>query len=825
MRCILLLLCFIVQLLAFREYPIPSNVGGLYWHITADCATTSLSCPLQDEKVLFKLWISDTFSPLIDTSTPTEMSYFITSELRHLGEFPSLSLSYQSFINVPLHTPVQWNASEGVFTFTLQVPESPERLIISVQSFGVSIFNRFVQNQSFYFTFSPMEVTGSIPSDGVVDSKLIMDPRTSIVCLFNQPTNQLVLSSSGFNQSEVIDLNIEIPNHYELKDVVFKDSKTVLFTTNYGFLEFDLYSSLYTDKFNDENLSRFSKIFRSSSHNEDFIVAFAENSLEFMVYDPFLIDTVPVGDLFDDVIDLSDYVISDLVIVQSKRLITFLFQSSNDCFVVLYHYAYQSFSKSNFKNQPINSNLKFVHTNLITPDVLLINGNSLSYSPNGGLTFLDFDFDDVIANTALSQTGRILIILENGDVFVGGLGFSDFFIVFDLSILNPLASHVFSLYRGEFVVVDHNDVSNPILIDSDDVISNQIMSPCPFIDLVSDLQPIYHLDIGESFNISGSLIGILDISNMITSESLFLTASLSDSQLIAVEFYRSFRYLGPTLFESSLSITIDEGQVASYQSFSDRVKYGQGVSTIKFQTSIDSFACNAFVFTSVYVGCPPNRNLGVQEVFESQMNYDLARQQCPEYDVDGSSRFFVVNGEEFEYDLKNWGCPIEVYHGTSGFLPELVLFDELEEVKDVEVDYVISELFNRTDWTYSSTFSEVGCSGDLVLDDSNTPSSYTNCFKSNTSLSNPNDLYYVLNSTGLSQIRFPKDGNDGFFLFKVKVIAPHYSYCELETIFVIKVFGSPLPTVWSVLVIGICFFVMILVFFSSYSIYKKQKVA
>ncbi|GKT35215.1 Cation channel sperm-associated protein subunit delta/epsilon like protein, partial [Aduncisulcus paluster] len=251
--------------------------------------------------------------------------------------------------------------------------------------------------------------------------------------------------------------------------------------------------------------------------------------------------------------------------------------------------------------------------------------------------------------------------------------------------------------------------------------------------------------------------------------------------------------------------------------------------------SLPSFSTVSPV-VSIRAGCPPGRHIRV-----SGVTFDSS--QCPDFASGGSKHSLVsssgkidslltksfldsqlVDPDITEYDVAEFGCPISVYHGVESYLPTIELWDGSDKIRDVSAEFIIWEVQGRTDWETLITCQEAGCSYPAqsmktVWDAFDHPTItdptgrdmwdfwdrevYESCNTEDLkgAMASLDQSYPFLSADGGNGIAFNNIGNDGTFLFSVKVIDPEYTVCELETYLGMDVYGAPLSGTVNVIVI------------------------
>ncbi|XP_031822838.1 cation channel sperm-associated protein subunit epsilon isoform X3 [Sarcophilus harrisii] len=151
-------------------------------------------------------------------------------------------------------------------------------------------------------------------------------------------------------------------------------------------------------------------------------------------------------------------------------------------------------------------------------------------------------------------------------------------------------------------------------------------------------------------------------------------------------------------------------------------------------------------------------------------------------------------------------------------------YDDDEFVEDVTANFIIWEIHERIDFSYTVTMHSAGCvneaqtwksmikeNKDLPIDKVWGPENYRHCFSF--SSGKPGDLsqpYEIINSSNKNEIIW-KTHHIGFYVFRVKIIDPNYSFCELTTTFAIEIFGI-LPRTDPIMVLFILLGLIIIIF-------------
>ena len=62
-----------------------------------------------------------------------------------------------------------------------------------------------------------------------------------------------------------------------------------------------------------------------------------------------------------------------------------------------------------------------------------------------------------------------------------------------------------------------------------------------------------------------------------------------------------------------------------------------------------------------------------------------------------------------KYDYEKWGCPLKMNSILLEFIPELLLYDGDTFVKEVDVNFILWEQHDRTDYKYNTSMYNVRC--------------------------------------------------------------------------------------------------------------------
>ncbi|KAL4828355.1 hypothetical protein H8958_011501 [Nasalis larvatus] len=187
--------------------------------------------------------------------------------------------------------------------------------------------------------------------------------------------------------------------------------------------------------------------------------------------------------------------------------------------------------------------------------------------------------------------------------------------------------------------------------------------------------------------------------------------------------------------------------------------------------------------TLISVGCDLDKKIVIQKEF-----YD------PGFQGQQSSQDLRVF-----YSYQQLGCPLLVYYDTP-WKPVVELWrkDHFQEVVDAE--YVLLEVNGQFSYSYSLTAKSAMCTSQpqnwtTMIKETGGPffwnrENYVSCHDPNNDapLRWPDVQYQILGGRTANQIIFSH--NNGFYVFYISIVDPYYSYCQLETVFSIYVYGA-----------------------------------
>ncbi|XP_032108378.1 cation channel sperm-associated protein subunit delta [Sapajus apella] len=216
--------------------------------------------------------------------------------------------------------------------------------------------------------------------------------------------------------------------------------------------------------------------------------------------------------------------------------------------------------------------------------------------------------------------------------------------------------------------------------------------------------------------------------------------------------------------------------------------------------------------TLISIGCDLDKRIiiqnkisacskGILDALTLQDNYSFIIQKefyDPSFQGQPSSQDLRV-----PYSYSQLGCPLLVYYDTP-WKPVVELWrkDTFQEIVDAE--YVLLEVNGQFSYRYSLTAQSALCTSQpqnwtTMIKEFGMPflwnrENYVSCHDSNrnATLRWPDVQYQILGGRTTNQIIFSH--NNGIYIFYISIVDPYYSYCKLETLFSIYVYGAfPIP--------------------------------
>ncbi|XP_010215059.1 PREDICTED: uncharacterized protein C1orf101 homolog [Tinamus guttatus] len=184
------------------------------------------------------------------------------------------------------------------------------------------------------------------------------------------------------------------------------------------------------------------------------------------------------------------------------------------------------------------------------------------------------------------------------------------------------------------------------------------------------------------------------------------------------------------------------------------------------------------------------------------------------------------------YDWNKYGCLMEL-HYEQYFQPIISLYDGDKYVRRVETNFILWEMEGRTDYGYTSSMKEEGClykaqSWPMMLNASQNSTLDEIWGPQNSTDEGLYEQYQILNMTSRNSIVW-STSHSGIYVFRVRIIDPNYSFCDLKAFFAVRTYGiierSDISSVllYSFLIICIFGVFLILSYFRYTKIFQELK--
>ncbi|ERE73547.1 transmembrane protein [Cricetulus griseus] len=251
---------------------------------------------------------------------------------------------------------------------------------------------------------------------------------------------------------------------------------------------------------------------------------------------------------------------------------------------------------------------------------------------------------------------------------------------------------------------------------------------------------------------------------------------------------------------STKSVLTTFYQTTNYELVDDYFKLEEknmGLMLIQFRPSEFSKTCPiARQVFEVAVGCDSNKYIQVKGFtttgcqrrdFSYVIDKEFLRDSPPE-------------NLKIRYDVGKYGCPKRLeFHQ---------MFHPIIELPKQSSDFSKSGCINEAQTLKAMMEQNQG----LPLDDVWGPQNYKPCFSY--AIGKPGDLsqpYEILNRSNKNHLQWPMD-HSGMYVFRVKILDPNFSFCNLTAIFAIETFGViPRPSFY---LVAALIFVLMLTFIS-----------
>ncbi|XP_072458018.1 cation channel sperm-associated auxiliary subunit delta isoform X3 [Notamacropus eugenii] len=321
---------------------------------------------------------------------------------------------------------------------------------------------------------------------------------------------------------------------------------------------------------------------------------------------------------------------------------------------------------------------------------------------------------------------------------------------------------------------------------------------------------VHILDMGETLELSAKLV-----SQPSQSPIPIVTVSNPHTLGFKVKMYEDgYTYDGNTKFTINITLMQQHRSGRAHESFISNLKLpslstitldliDRGMSCIDLQppSGIISIGCN----WKKYIQVHRNPNACMKKflepaILENSYTYTLEKGA---YDTFFQFQIPVDEKERIvKYDYAELGCPSLVYY-NSPWKPVIELWEENNFVEIVTSEFILLEVHGLRTYTYSLTAGQASCISQpqnwssmlhkyigKKYQDSWNRMNYMSCYveQKDSPLLWPDVEYQILGGATENSIIF--DQRNGIYVFLLRIVDPHYSYCDLTTTFSIYVYGA-----------------------------------
>ncbi|XP_076770694.1 cation channel sperm-associated auxiliary subunit epsilon isoform X2 [Arvicanthis niloticus] len=365
----------------------------------------------------------------------------------------------------------------------------------------------------------------------------------------------------------------------------------------------------------------------------------------------------------------------------------------------------------------------------------------------------------------------------------------------------------------------------PLILELQSV-NEELKDWCPYLAFQHNIESqFYILDKGENLTVWSQLVypenrGLYIIVDHYGSDVLTWTQN--------VEYEIASGFCTKTMITSFFQKTNYE----LVDDYYDLQQKNVGLTLLQFRPSESSRTCpTAKPVFEIDVGCDSSKYIMVQ---------GFNRSGCQRHDfsyvIDKNLlRESLSENLKVRYDVAKYGCP-RTLQLEEMFHPVVELYDESGFIKIVDANFIVWEIHGRNDYTFNSTMEQNGCINEaqtwesmieenpgMPLDEVWGPQNYRPCFSY--AVGKPGDLsqpYEILNHSNKNSLKWSLTYT-GMYVFRLKILDPNYSFCNLTTIFAIESLGM-IPRS-SIYLVAALIFVLMLTFISilvlSYFWYSK----
>nr|XP_030861068.2 cation channel sperm-associated auxiliary subunit epsilon isoform X2 [Gorilla gorilla gorilla] len=501
-------------------------------------------------------------------------------------------------------------------------------------------------------------------------------------------------------------------------------------------------------------------------------------------------------------------------------------------FLVIYNEDTKQWVSQDFTlDAPIDSVIMPHFTFSALPGLLLWNKHSIYYcyhnftftgilqTPAGHGNLSMLSNDSIIHEVFIDYYGDILVKMENNVIFYSKINTRDAVKLHLWTnyttrafIFLSTSGQTYFLYALDDGTIQIQDY--PLHLEAQSI-AFTTKDKCPYMAFHNNVAHVfYFLDKGEALTVWTQIVYPENTGLYVIVES-YGPKILQESHDISFE--AAFGYCTKTL-------TLTFYQNVDYERISDYFETQDnhtGLVLVQFRPSEYSKTCPiAQKVFQIAVGCDDKKFIAIK---------GFSKKGCHHHDFSyviekSYLRHQPSKNLRVRYIWGEYGCPLRLDF-TEKFQPVVQLFDDNGYVKDVEANFIVWEIHGRDDYSFNNTMAQSGCLHEaqtwksmielnkhLPLEEVWGPENYKHCFSY--AIGKPGDLnqpYEIINSSNGNHIFWPM-GHSGMYVFRVKILDPNYSFCNLTAMFAIETFGLiPSPSVY---LVASFLFVLMLLFFT-----------
>ncbi|XP_058389503.1 cation channel sperm-associated auxiliary subunit epsilon [Diceros bicornis minor] len=427
--------------------------------------------------------------------------------------------------------------------------------------------------------------------------------------------------------------------------------------------------------------------------------------------------------------------------------------------------------------------------------------------------------DSTIHDVFIDYYGNIVVKMENNIMFYFKIHIRDAVklhlwtnsAIKSLTCMNA-SGQVYLIYVFEDGTIHPQEY--PLKLEAQSV-AFKTKEKCPYLAFHDNIFSVfYFLDKGQNLSIWAQIVYPENVGLYVIVES-YGPKILEEKHQVHYEIALGY---------CTKTMTVTFSQNVNYEAVDDYFKLqDQNTGLLLVQIRPSEYAKTCPVAQKVFqvaVGCDGSKYIAVKGFNKKEcLQHDFLYIIEKSYLRDRPSKNLRVR-----YNWKEYGCPLRV-NFREKFHPLLQLYDDNGYVEDVEVNFIVWEIHGRDDYTFNTTMKKSGCLNEaqtwksmielnkhLPLEEAWGPQNYKHCFSY--AIGKPGDLYQpyeIINKSNYNHLVWPT-GHSGMYVFRVKILDPNYSFCNLTAIFAIETFGViPSPSVY---LVASFLFLLMLLFFS-----------